>query len=222
LVAWNARQGFEQGKLYYWLDTIQALAPESPILLVATHIDERSADLPYTELCSKYPQIKGKCEISSKTGQGIDILQELMAVNAAQLPLMGESWPTSWLNAAKAIRSRPEECLKPDQLGNIIGHAGVALKDVSVLRKWMHELGDILYFEEDSELNDIVILKPQWVTEYISKVLESDEIRENNGILTRHHLQKLWQDLDPSLHNTFLRLMEKFDLSYYTREKQIV
>jgi hypothetical protein len=101
-------------------------------------------------------------------------------------------------------------------------HAGVALKDVSVLRKWMHELGDILYFEEDSELNDIVILKPQWVTEYISKVLESDEIRENNGILTRHHLQKLWQDLDPSLHNTFLRLMEKFDLSYYTREKQIV
>ncbi|MEJ7630940.1 MAG: hypothetical protein WKF28_00410 [Rubrobacteraceae bacterium] len=29
LLVWNARHGFEQGKLYYWLDTIQALAPES-------------------------------------------------------------------------------------------------------------------------------------------------------------------------------------------------
>ena len=30
LLVWNAGHGFEQGKLYYWLDAIQARAPESP------------------------------------------------------------------------------------------------------------------------------------------------------------------------------------------------
>ena len=46
LLAWNARHGYEQGKLYYWLDAIQARAPESPVILVATHLDQRDADLP--------------------------------------------------------------------------------------------------------------------------------------------------------------------------------
>jgi len=56
LLAWHARMGFDVGKLYYWLDTLTALAPDSPVLLVATHIDERDADIPLTELRRHYPQ----------------------------------------------------------------------------------------------------------------------------------------------------------------------
>ena len=32
VLAWNARHGYEQGKLYYWLDTIKLRAPNSPII----------------------------------------------------------------------------------------------------------------------------------------------------------------------------------------------
>ncbi|MBW4499087.1 MAG: leucine-rich repeat domain-containing protein [Scytonema hyalinum WJT4-NPBG1] len=220
LVVWNARQGFEQGKLYYWLDTIQALAPESPILLTATHIDERCADLPFTDLQIKYPQIKGKCEISSKDGQGIDTLRQLIAKNAAQLPLMGEKWPTKWLNAAKAIRSHLEKYISPHEFGRIMGEKGVAAKDVLVLGQWLHELGDILYFQDDSELNDFIILKPQWVTKYISQVLESDRVRNNSGVFSHAHMEELWQDVTQLMHKHFLRLMEKFDLCYPIEGKQ--
>src|SRR2546430_2043400 len=45
LVIWNARLGGEQGRLDYWLNSIRVLAPDAPILLVATHIDERAPDL---------------------------------------------------------------------------------------------------------------------------------------------------------------------------------
>ncbi len=77
-------------------------------------------------------------------------------------------------------------------------------------------MGDILYFDEDEELNDLVILKPQWVTEYISNVLESEEVIEKDGIFTREHERQLWGDLDSEMQDHFLRLMEKFDLSYRT------
>ncbi|GBE92899.1 COR domain-containing protein [Nostoc cycadae] len=220
LLAWNARLGFEQGKLYYWLDTIKALAPESPILLIATHIDERDADLPLKELRDKYPQIVEHCKISSKTSLGIEELRQAIAETAAKLPLMGELWPTTWLNAANAIRSQPEKYITPQQLGKIMAESGVADISQEVLARWLHELGEILYFQDNEELNDTVILTPQWVTQYISKVLESEEVINKFGIFTRQEMDKLWQDLAPSMRDHFLRLMERFDLSYRTLENR--
>jgi internalin A len=220
VVAWNARHGYEQGKLYYWLDAIQARAPESPVVLVATHIDERDADLPLAELRAKYPQIVGHCEISNKTGEGIEELRKALTDAAAGLPLMGETWPASWLNAAEAIRAREEKHITPQELWEIMAAHGVSGDNAKILAQWLHELGDILYYQDDEELNDIVILKPQWVTEYISEVLESEEVIGRLGIFTRAHMRELWSDLPPALQDHFLRLMEQFDLSYRTLENR--
>ncbi|MEH2052127.1 COR domain-containing protein [Nostoc sp.] len=217
LLAWNARLGFEQGKLYYWLDTIKALAPESPILLVATHIDERDADLPLRELRDKYPQIVKHCKISSKTSRGIEEIRQAIAEVAAKLPLMGEIWPTSWLNAANAIRNEAKKYITPQQLWDIMAKSQV-VDSQEVLARWLHELGEILYFQDNEELNDTVILKPQWVTEYISKVLESEDVINRKGIFTRQEMNQLWRDLEPFMRDHFLRLMERFDLSYRISE----
>jgi GTPase SAR1 family protein len=220
LLVWNARHGYEQGRLYQWLDTIHALAPDSPVLLVATWIDERSADLPLADLCRKYPQIVGHYAVSNKTGQGIDDLRQAIAAAAAALPLMGEKWPTTWLNAANALRASPEKYVTPAKLRTILATHGVRGQDASILAQWLHELGDILYFRDNEELSDLVILKPQWVTEYISKVLESQEVQDGNGIFTRQHMEALWPDLDPAMREHFLCLMERFDLSYRTLENR--
>ena len=55
VLVWDARHGWEAGKLYNWLDRIQAKAPESPVMIVAAHIDERDADLPLDDLRRKAP-----------------------------------------------------------------------------------------------------------------------------------------------------------------------
>ena len=219
VVVWNARLGYEQGKLFYWLDTIKALAPDSPVLLVATHVDERDASLPLQDLQDKYPQIAGSCAISNKEPrQGINELRATVAQLAADLPLMGEMWPATWLEAAEEVRTHPKKHVTPGQLHTMICRAGVKESSVPVLERWLHELGEILYFHDNDDLNDTVILKPQWVTEYISKVLESEEVTARHGIFTRRHMDELWSDLLPAMREHFLRLMEKFDLSYRTLE----
>jgi Leucine-rich repeat (LRR) protein len=220
VLAWNARLGFEQGKLYYWLDTIKARAPESPVLIVATYIDEREANIPLAELQRKYPQVIGHCEISSKTGAGIENLKAAITNAAATLPLMGEVWPANWLNAANAIRSSQENHITPKQLYDLMAEHNVERDKVPILAQWLHELGDLLYFKDDDELNDIVILNPQWVTQSISRVLESEDIINNLGLFAREHMNALWSDIDPPMREHFLRLMEKFDLSYRTLENK--
>lgn len=214
LLVWNARHGWKQGKLYDWLDVIQSRAPESPIIIVATHIDERDAILPSQELQKNYPQIVAFCSVSNKTGDGIPQLREKLTEVAAKLPLMGESWPKTWLEAATAIREYPDKHIPPQHLLNLMARYGVTNENALVLTRWLHELGDILYYEEDEQLNDLVILKPQWVTKHISDVLGSEDVIGSLGIFSRGHMNLLWSGLPPDLRDHFLRLMERFDLSY--------
>ena len=222
LLVWNTRHGYRQGKLYYWLDTIQAKAPESPILLVATHLDERKADLPFKDLRQKYPQIVGQYNASNRTGTGIEALRRAITDRAAELPLMGETWPAAWLDVAETIRAREEKYITSHELWDKMRDRKVSGVNARVLAQWLHELGDILFFQDVKELEDIVILKPLWVTEYISQVLESDEVIKHAGLLTRDHRDELWHDIEPSMRDHFLHLMECFDLSYPTQEDREV
>ncbi|NET38765.1 MAG: GTPase [Cyanothece sp. SIO1E1] len=214
LLAWNARLGFEQGKLIYWLKTIRANAPESPILLVATWTDERDADLPLSELKQQFSQICGSYAVSNKTGKGIVALRQAITQAAAKLPLMGEIWPETWLKFATATRRSKRKHTTPQTFWRGMAKYNVSQNGQPALARWLHELGDILFFQDNNQLNDLVILKPQWVTEYISKVLEAKAVINNYGIFTRQCMDDLWHDLTPGLQNLFLELMEQFDLSY--------
>ncbi|MBE9069834.1 leucine-rich repeat domain-containing protein, partial [Leptolyngbya cf. ectocarpi LEGE 11479] len=220
LLAFNARLGFEQGKLVYWLKTIRANAPESPVILVATWADERDADLPLSDLKQQFPQIVDLYEVSNKKGTGIQTLKQAITTAAAKLPLMGEIWPATWLKFANTVRKSKGKHTTPRQFWEVMTKAQVSADGQPVLAKWLHELGDILFFQDDDDVNDLVILKPQWVTEYISKVLTAEEVIKRNGIFTRQCMNHVWGDLKPGLRNFFLRLMERFDLSYRTLENR--
>jgi Leucine-rich repeat (LRR) protein/GTPase SAR1 family protein len=220
VLVWDARHGWEAGKLYQWLDRIQAKAPESPVIIAAAHNDERDADLPLEDLRKKYPQIKGHYKVSNKTGAGIAEFTEELAKEAAGLPLMGGGWPATWLDAANEIRDKKEHYISPKELYKLMSRHNVSVQIADVLAEWLHELGDILYFKEDEELNDLVVLNPQWVTEAISKVLESEEVIGKDGIFTQQHKDEVWSDIDENIQEHLLRLMERFDLSYRTLENR--
>jgi len=222
VLVWNARLGFEQGRLYYWLDLIRALAPDSPVLIVATHVDERSAELPIATLQKSYPNVQGHWLVSNQSSQGIEAFRVALAGVAASLPLMGEIWPGAWLRVANTIRAQTRNYVTVSELYKVMSTEALANTDRDVLARWLHELGDILFFPDDEELKDTVVLKPEWVTRSISTVLESEEIARGLGIFTREEMDRVWQDVSPDMHMHLLRLMERFDLSYRTLEDREV
>ena len=222
VLVWHARLGWEAGKIGYWLDNIKARAPDSPVLIVATHVDVRRATLPLEDLEQKYPQIVGFRAVSCETDEGLKELRSAVQRAAADLPLMGEEWPPDWLKAAEAVRKlkKREKSITPQRLTSVLEEKNVKGKDSEVLTTWLHELGDILYFRDNPDLDDIVILDPQWVTEAISKVLESGKVVKGLGIFRRGHMNEVWAHLPAYLRDHFLRLMEQFDLSYRTLDRE--
>ena len=221
LVVWNARTGPVQGQLDYWLDTIRVLAPSVPILLVATHIDERTPDLNVQQYRTAYPQIVDVVSISSRTGEGLETVKQKVAHYAAQLPLMGQPWPTSWVAVEQALLARPEHHIDDETYLELCRREGVQAEIAQgTLGGYLHDLGKVLYFLDDPILSSFVVLKPNWVTKTISLVLEDPGTKTANGVLTHADLERIWsvdEDGRPyarSLYPIFLRLMERFDLSY--------
>jgi internalin A len=83
--------------------------------------------------------------------------------------------------------------------------------------------GHLIHYDHDPVLRAIVILKPDWLATAISFVLDDKETREiRHGLVSFARLGQLWNDpqrekqfrYDPKFHPLFLRLMERYDLSY--------
>jgi GTPase SAR1 family protein len=222
VLVWNARHGWQQGKLYYWLDVVKARAPESPVLIVATHTEEWPGELPYEEIRNKYPQVRGYFSVSNERKTGIDEVKEAIRHEAASLPLMGERWPATWLNMAESVRElrKRKKYIYPNELDELMRDKQVKKENHGVLSTWLHDLGDILYFKDNPDLSDIVILDAEWVGSNISCMLEDAKIEKGLGIFKREHMEAVWPKVEPPIREVFLRLMEQFDLSFRTLENK--
>lgn len=221
VVAWNARLGAEQGRLSYWLDTIKTLAPDAPILLVATHIDERAPDLNYQLYKSTYPQLVGSLGISNRDGIGIEALRKMLAEQAMQLPLMGQPWPQAWLDADRMLSSCSEHYIDVTAYIQACVSCGVEEEIANgTLGDYLHDLGKILFFRDEDLLSNLVFLQPNWVTQAIARVLDDKAISQARGIMRHADLARIWafddeeQVYERRLFPILFRLMERFELSY--------
>jgi Leucine-rich repeat (LRR) protein/GTPase SAR1 family protein len=216
IVCWNARAGWEAGKLRKWLTNIRDRGPGARVLLVATHADQQHSDYPEKELRAEFEQIVGTFKVSSHTGEGIPTLREAIARLAEELPMMGLRWPADWRAAQQAVLRMRLTC--PYNTMRKVHEAmcacGLALDDATVLLSWLHELGEVLHYADVPELADVVMLDPQWVTRQVGAVLASPEVQEARGILTRQCLSGLWPEVDDYVRQHLLGMMERFDLAY--------
>ncbi|WP_329559509.1 hypothetical protein OG711_15320 [Streptomyces uncialis] len=221
LLLWDAQIGWEASKLHYWLDMIKARAPHAPVLLVATHLGPRPPDLPLSELQETYPGlIAGSLSADSASGRGVAEVLERVRQEVARLPLMGVAWPRTWLRAAEAVRTHPDDHAAPEELGELLAEAGVREPShQSSLVAALHSLGDLLHYPDDEELCDLVVLRPQWLTGYISRVLDSEEVLNEGGLFRHTFGSTLWSDAPRPLRHHFVRMMENFDLSYRTEDR---
>jgi internalin A len=164
----------------------------------------------------------GRYDVDNKSGHGIPKLQEGIAAEAAQLPKMGQLISPRWISARDEILAcAPTEPLMPyTRFVEICQRHHVDDHEVVTIAELMHDLGQIVYYGDDEGLRDFVVLNPEWLTKAISYVLEDDSTKQSGGILEHARLAAIWQNRQDGpvfparYHPYFLRLMEKFDVSY--------
>jgi internalin A len=222
LVVWHARHGQEQDQVEDWLRRLRLrVKEEAPALVVATHCAERLADLDYPRLRKLFPEMlpDGPFEIDSATGQGIARLVAAIARHTAGLPQMGQLISKRWSAVRAEIVSRAavEPQIRYGEYVSICRKHKLTDPETVTLARLMNDLGLVIYFGDDEGLRDIMVLNPEWLTRAISYVLNDNAIKDAAGLLDHGRLRELWSGADgydPEYYPYFLRLMEKFDVSY--------
>ena len=242
LVVWKPREGTQAGQVKEWIKLVKFREPDARILVVATHggPKERQPDIDEYEITSVFGHetVLGFHHVDSRPAEydentktwvgervGIAKLREHIARVAMQLPEVGRKVPEKWQVVRDDLAKSPASWMSYDEVVAFCTERDVNAREVSLFVKLSHTLGNLIHYHYDTTLRNIVILKPDWLATAISFVLDDAETRRNQGLVTIERLSRLWNDPErdlverypKKLHPAFLRLMERFDLSYEVR-----
>ncbi|MCC3625370.1 MAG: leucine-rich repeat domain-containing protein [Microcoleus sp. PH2017_36_ELK_O_B] len=231
LVVWKPREGPQQGFVKEWITLIKHREPDAKVLVVATHggPGQRQPDIDRQEICDRFgcDTVLGFFHIDSKPDtqnscNGVAELKSAIANVAASLPEMGRSIPAKWQRVREILQTNDKAYLPYDEVIAICAKHGIDKEQAELFLRISHTLGHIIHYHYDPILRDIVILKPDWLAKAISFVLDDETTRRRNGLVDFEHLGELWRNppfpgengYPKELHPIFLKLMERFDLSY--------
>jgi len=239
LVVWKPREGPQQGFVKEWIKLIKHREPDAEILVVATHGGprQRQPDINRQEILDEFgsetvvdffhvdcrpPHYDEENDRWYGECPGIENLKARIAKVAAELPEVGRSVPAKWQQARETLNDGDRAWMKYDEFVAFCGEHGMDATGAELFAKISHTLGHLIHYDYDTKLREIVILKPDWLAKAVSFVLDDPHTRENYGLVDMPRLHQLWNDplrdgpdrYPLPLHEAFVRLMERFDLSY--------
>lgn len=231
LVVWKPREGPQQGLVKEWIKLVKHREPDAKILVVATHggPGQRQPDVNRQEIWDLFGRdtVVNFFFVDSKPDdagerRGIVGLKDAIARVAASLPEMGRNVPARWQEVRENLKETQAAYLSLERVLEICHKHNMDEEEARLFVRVSHRLGHLIHYEHDPALRDIVVLKPNWLATAISFVLDDEQTRAANGLISFSRLGQLWNDpsrkeefrYPAKLHPIFRRLMERFDISY--------
>jgi internalin A len=240
LAVWNPRRGPEQCCVDEWIKMVRQRAFDETrpddrprILVVATHggpkersahIDEQLLRDEFGDLIAGFHHVDSQPDPDTGVCHGVDDLKDAIAREAAAIPSVGRSVPKSWKNLIDALQKRSEKnpYITYKQFCDLARRHKVTKELAGTYAAILNELGYLIHYAGDEVLRDTIILKPEYISKAMSYVLEDHVAKEQNGLVEHDRLSEIWNDsarakrdrYPAELHRIFLRLMDRFDLSY--------
>ena len=187
------------------------------------HIDEQAIRDEFGDLICGFYHVDSKPGEDGKCYQ-LDELKEAIGREAAAIPTVGRKVPTSWKKVLEAIRRRSERdpYILYSRFEALCNRQGVSNELAVTYATILNELGHLIYYRGDDTLKDTVILKPDYLSKAVSFILEDKATKDAKGLIEHDRLSEIWYDpskpaderYPQELHPVFLRLMQRFDLSY--------
>ena len=213
----------------YWLKHIESFGTDSPILVVLNKIDDNPAfEVNRKFLLEKYRGIKQFLRVSCATGEGIDEFSKGLCRELGYIEIAKTIWPRNWFNLKAKLEKMEDNFISCEQYAIMCQEEEIEETSQEKIAEFLNDLGVILHFQ-DLNLLDTHVLKPEWVTAAVYKIINSNQLAQAQGILRLSALKDILQKqterdfaYPPSKYKYIIDLMMKFELCYELDDKQSV
>lgn len=217
LLVLSAGAGREDADVEYWLKLVGCFAPRSPVLVVLNKISEREFDVNRRALEGKYPSLRGFFETDCEDGTGIERLRDEVVRLAAGLPTAGAA-PPEWAEVESRLRGTLRGgFIGFDEFRRLCAECGlVDGAGQEALASRLHRAGTIVTYLGDRRLQDAHVFEPRWVTEAVYRLLNSEALDRQRGVVRPDQLARLLgeEKYPAGARRLVLDLMGRFDLCF--------
>ncbi|MCB0855796.1 MAG: hypothetical protein KDD63_26425, partial [Bacteroidetes bacterium] len=213
---------------HYWLQVQDLLGEKSPVLLLLNKKAGIRQQVAFQELLGLYPNLQKHFQPFSLK-EDRNQIQEFTRVVEQQIRNLphfkrNEKVPRKWADIRNRLKelSQAKNYISLEKFREICAEKGISEEDrQDFLSDFLHSLGIILHFSKVPLLNRIVILRPDWATNAVYKVLDHTRAFANIlGHFHRDELDTIWADGNyKGVFDEMLTLMQKFELCYALPDK---
>lgn len=203
-----------------WLQRIALLSDNSPVIIVQNQISDSETALDLRGLQSQFSNILGvfDVDLSNMDDGRFDKLEKAIHFHIQQLDHVGSPLPKKWVAIRDALGEieKTEPVIDLKGLKTVSEQNEITEKDaIKRMSQLFHDLGVFLHFQDDSVLRRLVILKNNWATKGVYKILDDKNIQQQKGHFTHQEIEALLDDTEyDDQQDELISLMKKFELCY--------
>jgi hypothetical protein len=207
----------ENTDFYYWLKLIELLSDKSPVLIIKNEKDNRPCEINERQLRSEFGNLKDVLATDLATNRGLGEVKQAVQQQVRRLPHVGTPLPKLWVRMRAVLENYTstrnylgiDEYFSLCRANQITDHS-----DMVRLSGYLHDLGVCLHFQDDPLLKYTMILRPEWATTAVYRVLDTQKVRKDLGRFTRADLKGIWVDEYAEKRDELLQLMMRFRVCY--------
>ncbi len=222
MIVTESRKEDRHEDFYYWLNIIKLLGDESPIIMVLNKSDQPNKEIPFKEFQESFSNLIKYFKVSLKEefrSEFINFKNELVEITS-KLPHIGTALPKVWVDIRielEKLKQKGLNYISQTQYLDICKRLYRDYDGALFLSEYFHDLGVILHFQKDIDLQDTIFLNHEWVTKGVYKILDDKIVIDQKGRFTTEDIYRIWCEEDyrekmPQL--LCLMRNKKFDLCF--------
>jgi internalin A len=200
----------------YWLEVIELLSDASPALIIKNEKQDRLCEVNENQLRGRFTNLEKILPTNLATNRGLPEILTAIQHHISQLPHIGTPLPKTWVRVRQALESDQRNYITQQEFLNLCDvHGFKRRQDKLQLSGYLHDLGVCLHFQDDPILKNWIILKPEWGTTAVYRVLDTKAVQKALGHFTQTDLALIWaDDKYYDMRDELLQLMMRFKLCY--------